>query len=70
MGMAYERRAGLKKPVHVWLSPELIDKIRAENAKVNGGSYWRRETLQKTFERILGAFFPEPKVPAKNGKKK
>lgn len=54
-----------KKSVHVWLPEELVGKIMAENTKANEGSgYYRREKIQETYERILGAFF-EPK-----GKKK
>ena len=65
--MSYERRAGIRKPVHVWLKMELIEKVRAENANAkNDSTYYRYETMQDTYDRIIGAFFE----PAKRGKGK
>ena len=64
-------RRSTKKSVHVWLPTPLIEKIRAENAKANEGSgYYRRETFQGTYERILEKFFEAPKARPKLAKKR
>jgi len=55
-----------KKSVHVWLPLPLVEKIKAENLKVNLGSiYYRRETTQETYERILEKFFEAPEAKKK-----
>ena len=55
-----------KKSVHVWLPLPLVEKIKAENLKANGGSaYYRRETTQETYERILDKFFEAPEAKKK-----
>jgi hypothetical protein len=58
------KRSDWKKSVHVWLPITLVEKIKAENDKANAGSrYWRVETIQATYERILEEFFEAPKAP-------
>ncbi len=60
-------RAG-RKPVHVWIRADLVEKIRAENNRASEKRPWyERELLQDTYERILGAYFdkPAPKPKAK-----
>jgi len=59
-------RSDWKKSVHVWLPITLVEKIKAENDKANAGSrYWRAETIQATYERILEKFFEAPEAKKK-----
>lgn len=55
-----------KKSVHVWLPIALVEKISAENLRANDGrTYYRRETTQATYERILSKFFEAPETKKK-----
>ena len=55
-----------KKSVHVWLPVPLVEKIKDENLRVNNGrTYYRSETTQATYERILEKFFEAPEAKKK-----
>ena len=58
------RREG-KKSIHVWLPIDLVEKIKAENDKVNKGHWYKTETIQATYERIINSFFESSPIKKK-----